>query len=117
MGIALLVGPLIMVGLNPQWWHDTFERLYTYLVNSATRSDYIRIPTYYLGRKYDLEKAKQLMDQAGLSDGFETTVYPFPGMDKDATLAVTDGLSKIGIIAEVQFVDFGKYFQMNQERA
>jgi peptide/nickel transport system substrate-binding protein len=72
-------------------------------------------PDFDLGRKYDLDKAKQLMIDAGYPDGFETTIYPFPGMDKDATLAVTDGLSKIGIIAEVQFVDFGKYFQMNQE--
>jgi peptide/nickel transport system substrate-binding protein len=70
---------------------------------------------FKLARKYDLDKAKQLMAEAGYPDGFQTTIYPFPGMNRDATLAVTDALSKIGIIADVQFVDFGKYFQMNQE--
>jgi len=52
LGIALVVSPLIMIGLNPQWWHGTLERLYIYLVDSATRSDYLRIPTYYFGRQY-----------------------------------------------------------------
>ncbi|MBN2289598.1 MAG: glycosyltransferase family 39 protein, partial [Candidatus Glassbacteria bacterium] len=52
VGIALVVSPLVMIGLNPQWWHGTFERLYIYIVDSATRSDYLCIPTYYLGRQY-----------------------------------------------------------------
>ncbi|MEA2063484.1 MAG: glycosyltransferase family 39 protein [Gemmatimonadota bacterium] len=50
--IALVVSPLIMIGLNPQWWHNTAERIYTYLVNSANRSDYAQIVTYYLGKRY-----------------------------------------------------------------
>jgi len=52
LGIALVVSPLVMVGLNPQWWHSTFERLYFYVVDSASRSDYLCIPTYYLGTQY-----------------------------------------------------------------
>jgi len=52
LGIALVVSPLVMVGLNPQWWHSTLERLYFYLVDSANRSDYLCIPTYYLGTQY-----------------------------------------------------------------
>jgi ABC-type transport system substrate-binding protein len=69
-----------------------------------------------LGRKYDLAKAKELMIQAGYPDGFKTTIIPFPGAtSRDVTLAVQDALLKIGIEAEPQFVDFGKYFQMNQE--
>jgi len=52
VGIALVVSPLVMVGLNPQWWHGTLERLYFYMVDSATRSDYLCIPTYYLGAQY-----------------------------------------------------------------
>jgi peptide/nickel transport system substrate-binding protein len=69
-----------------------------------------------LGRKYDPEKAKQLMQDAGYADGFKTQIIPFPGaVSRDVTMAVVDYLSKIGIDAEPQFVDFGKYFQMNQE--
>ncbi|MFC1614413.1 tetratricopeptide repeat protein [Gemmatimonadota bacterium] len=52
LGIALVISPLIMIGLNPQWWHGTLERLYIYLVDSATRSEYLCIPTYYLGSQY-----------------------------------------------------------------
>ena len=52
VGIALVVSPLVMVGLNPQWWHSTLERLYFYLADSANRSDYLCIPTYYLGSQY-----------------------------------------------------------------
>ncbi|HUU26937.1 MAG TPA: tetratricopeptide repeat protein [archaeon] len=52
VGIALVVSPLIMIGMNPQWWHYTFERVYSYLVGSVARSQYKHIPTYYLGRQY-----------------------------------------------------------------
>ncbi len=73
-------------------------------------------PNFNLGRKYDLAKAKQLMAEAGYPTGFKTTIIPFPGAtSRDVTLAVQDALSKIGIEAESQFVDFGKYFQINQE--
>jgi peptide/nickel transport system substrate-binding protein len=80
------------------------------------RGNAIWNPNFTLGRKYDLEKAKQLMIEAGYPDGFKTDIIPFPGAtSRDVTMAVIDALSKIGIIAEAQFVDFGKYWQMNQE--
>ncbi|HUU27095.1 MAG TPA: tetratricopeptide repeat protein [archaeon] len=53
VGIALVVSPLLMIGLNPEWWHSTFERLHSYLFGSASRSEYLYIPTFYLGKKYD----------------------------------------------------------------
>jgi Flp pilus assembly protein TadD len=49
---AIVTGPLIMIGLNPQWWHNTFERVCLYLGNSLTRSEYLHIPTFYLGKIY-----------------------------------------------------------------
>jgi tetratricopeptide (TPR) repeat protein len=52
VGIALVLSPLIMITLNPQWWHDTFGRVYLYILNSSTRFQYLQIPTYYLGKKY-----------------------------------------------------------------
>ncbi len=55
-------------------------------------------PNFNLGRKYDLEKAKQLMAEAGYPNGFKTTIIPFPGAtSRDVTMAVQDSLSKIGI--------------------
>ncbi|MEA2064316.1 MAG: tetratricopeptide repeat protein [Gemmatimonadota bacterium] len=52
LGLALVISPVVMIGLNPQWWHHTLERLYVYLADSATRSRYLGIPTLYLGRQY-----------------------------------------------------------------
>jgi len=52
VGLALVLSPLVMVGLNPQWWHSSLERVYFYLVDSANRSDYLCIPTYYLGTRH-----------------------------------------------------------------
>ena len=52
VGLTLVVSPLVMVGLNPQWWQHTLERLSLYVANSATRSEYLQIPTYYLGKTY-----------------------------------------------------------------
>lgn len=80
------------------------------------RGNAIWNPDFSLGRPYDLEKAKELMIEAGYPDGFMTDIIPFPGAtSRDVTMAVIDALSKIGIVAEAQFVDFGKYWQMNQE--
>jgi len=53
VGLSLVVSPLIMIGLNPEWWVDTFSRVSEYLVKSAGRSAYLHIPTYYLGRQYE----------------------------------------------------------------
>ena len=53
VGISLVVSPLILVGLNPEWWIDTFQRVSAFVLKSASRSEYLHIPTYYLGKKYE----------------------------------------------------------------
>ncbi|HUU28529.1 MAG TPA: tetratricopeptide repeat protein, partial [archaeon] len=52
VGIALVVSPLIMLGMIPQWWHNPVEGLYGFITGSVTRSGWATIPTYYLGKQY-----------------------------------------------------------------
>jgi peptide/nickel transport system substrate-binding protein len=73
-------------------------------------------PNLPIMRKYDVNKAKQLMAQAGYPSGFKTSIIPFPGAaSKDATMAVAGYLAQIGIQAEPQFVDIGKYFAFSTD--
>lgn len=67
-------------------------------------------PNFPLARKYDVAKAKQLMTDAGYPNGFKTNIYAAPvSLNKDAAVAVQGYLSKIGIQAEVQYPDAGKF--------
>ena len=59
---------------------------------------------------YNLEKAKELMIQAGYPDGFKTTLIAQPALaDKDAVVAIQSMLAKIGIECAVEFPDSGGY--------
>jgi peptide/nickel transport system substrate-binding protein len=63
-------------------------------------------PNFNLGRKYDLNKAKQLMAEAGLSSGFKITLVSSPaGRNNDANTALQSNLAAIGIQAEIQVPD------------
>ena len=53
---------------------------------------------FTLGRKFDLEKAKQLLAEAG--GGFETTIIVTPTADRDIISVIQDNLGKIGIKVE-----------------
>ncbi|MBN2289402.1 MAG: glycosyltransferase family 39 protein, partial [Candidatus Glassbacteria bacterium] len=52
VGLALVVSPLVMVGLNPQWWHHPLVRVYGYLAENLSRSQWVGVPAYYLGESY-----------------------------------------------------------------
>lgn len=54
-----------------------------------------------LSRPYDPEKAKQLLDQAGYSDGFDCTLLTLNAF-KDTAVAVQQQWAKIGINAQVK---------------
>jgi ABC-type transport system substrate-binding protein len=64
---------------------------------------------YALARNYDPAKAKQLLAQAGYPDGFKTTLIIWPGGNRDIALAEQAYLAQVGIQADVQFADFGKW--------
>ena len=67
-------------------------------------------PNFSLGRKYDVEKAKQLLTEAGYPNGFTTTIIAAPAsLNVDIPVAVQGYLAKIGITVDVQYPDAGKF--------
>jgi peptide/nickel transport system substrate-binding protein len=71
------------------------------------------MPTYIPdleGRRYNPEKAKQLLKEAGYPNGFKTKMIVMPAMvDRDAMVAVQRNLEDVGIQAELEFPDMGGY--------
>jgi peptide/nickel transport system substrate-binding protein len=71
-------------------------------------SGYVPIKTY----EYSVEKAKALLTEAGLPEGFETTLHvPSGRYYKNASLAtaVASDLWKVGVKAEVKMMDWDTY--------
>ena len=66
------------------------------------------------GYSYDIEKAKKLLAEAGYPDGFEFTLWTPDGRylnDKDTCLTVASQLAEIGVIANVQTVDWATFLE------
>lgn len=62
--------------------------------------------------KYDPEKAKQLLAEAGYPDGFTTRINTPEGryaMDRQVAEAIQAMLSQVGVTAEVRVLDWGAY--------
>ena len=66
-------------------------------------------PNYSLGRNYDPAKAKELLAQAGYPDGFKTSLIVWQGGNRDIAIAEQQYLAAVGIQADVQFADLGKW--------
>jgi ABC-type transport system substrate-binding protein len=67
-------------------------------------------PNFTGARKYDPEKAKQLLAQAGYPDGVKTTLIIAPmGINKDITVAMQADLAKVGITVDLEYPDVGKF--------
>jgi peptide/nickel transport system substrate-binding protein len=59
----------------------------------------------------DLEKARQLLDEAGYADGFQTTIYAPEPYQSDITLAemTASYLQELGIDASVEVMEWGTF--------
>ena len=93
-GIALAIGKGIYDPLNQL----VYKGLYCYN------------PDFH-DNDYNLDKARQLLEEAGYPDGFETSLTYEPG-EKDDAAAIADCLGKVGIEVELNMVNMGSYFQI-----
>jgi peptide/nickel transport system substrate-binding protein len=67
-------------------------------------------PNFTGARKYDLNKAKQLLAEAGYANGFDTQIIQFPNPAiKDITISLQASLAAVGIRAEVKFPTSGEF--------
>jgi peptide/nickel transport system substrate-binding protein len=65
-------------------------------------------PDFAYTRKYDVEKAKQLLKEAGYPQGFKTTLIACPmGVNKDVCMAIQAYLAEAGIISELKYPEVG----------
>ena len=69
---------------------------------------------FTLGRKYDPKKANQLLDEAGYKGNprFKTTIFVAPfglSMNRDPVVSVVNNLTAVGIQADMEFPEFGKW--------
>ena len=74
-----------------------------------TRSSTAYNPDFILGRKYDVNRSKQLLAQAGYENGFETTFISAPWVDKDIAIALQAYLDKVGIKVTLDYPQVGKW--------
>eukprot|EP00873_Tetraselmis_striata_P030978 jgi/Tetstr1/451242/TSEL_038278.t1 len=67
---------------------------------------------------YDPERARELLAEAGLPDGFSTTIRTPQGryyMDRETVVAIQAQLAQVGINAEVEVVDWSTYLTVLRE--
>ncbi|MFC1533126.1 ABC transporter substrate-binding protein [Thermodesulfobacteriota bacterium] len=62
--------------------------------------------------KYNPEKAKKLLTDAGYPNGFKIKIIPHPrALDKDAVVAMQSQLGDVGIKVDIDFVTLGRFTQ------
>jgi peptide/nickel transport system substrate-binding protein len=60
-------------------------------------------------RSYDVQKAKQLLTDAGYPNGFKTKLAAGPSTDRDILVAIQNYLQAVGINAELDLADTSRY--------
>lgn len=64
------------------------------------------------GLEFDLDKAKELLEEAGYGDGFKTTIWTNDNEQRiDTAVAVQSQLDKIGIDVEIEELEWGAYLE------
>jgi peptide/nickel transport system substrate-binding protein len=70
----------------------------------------------FQGRRFNPDKAKQLLAEAGYPNGFKTKIIPMPfGIDRDIMVSIQAFLAKVGIQVDLDFVDYGKYSEYRRK--
>jgi peptide/nickel transport system substrate-binding protein len=68
-------------------------------------------------RRYNVAKAKELLESAGYPDGFTSTLYSWRGVfSSDACVAVQSCAAEIGITLNIQQLDTGAYYGLLQTK-
>ena len=67
------------------------------------RNSLVYDPGFPLARKYDPEKAKQLLTEAGYPDGLKTTIILEADGNRDLAIAMQASLAKVGIQVNLEF--------------
>src|SRR5690606_38675258 len=68
---------------------------------------------------YDLEKAKQLLAEAGYPNGVEITIHSGHGrylMDKETVEMIGGMLAQAGITAKLDFMEWGAFVELRQAK-
>ena len=66
-------------------------------------------PDFSLSRKYDPEKAKQLLAESGLTLPVQTTLIYSQAQMQNRALAIQESLGKIGVNIKLDFPDVGRW--------
>ena len=70
----------------------------------------------FQGRRYNPDRAKKLLAEAGYPNGFKTKLIPMPmGIDRDIMVAIQSNLGEVGIKVDIDFVDYGRYSEFRMK--